>query len=160
MPTTYPLPMQEAVRDLLTDLLGRSAAVDKVKPFRFGADDRGVVACYEGDDGQPGVLVLIDDQFAARAGAALVMMPAAAAETDLKKGDLNAILENVAEVLNIFVTLLNTEHTPHLRLRGVHLVPGDMPADVRLLLTRPETRRDYAVFIEGYGQGRLSILAR
>jgi hypothetical protein len=54
--------------------------------------------------------------------------------------------------------LLNSPKTSHLRLGGVHVVPGDLPDGVASLVQRPEFRRDFAVQIEGYGNGRMPLL--
>jgi hypothetical protein len=37
-------------------------------------------------------------------------------------------------------------------------VPGELPEGVATLVAKPEFRRDFAVQIEGYGNGRLSLL--
>jgi hypothetical protein len=100
----------------------------------------------------------MDARFAVRAGAALVMVPQAAAEEDLRKGDIASHVEVTGEVLNVMGRLLNSSNTPHLRYRSVHQLPGEVPEDVAKLMGAPEYRRDFAVAIEGYGDGRLSIL--
>ena len=67
-------------------------------------------------------------------------------------------LENFREIVNILAQLLNSPRTSHLRLAGVHVVPGDLPDGVSSLVARPEFRRDFAVQIDGYGSGRISLL--
>jgi hypothetical protein len=158
MPAHYPVPIQEDIRDLLLDLLGRGVAVDKVGKLELEEDDLGAVAEFVTDDGSVGALCVIDGEFAVRAGAALVMVPEPAAEEDLRRGDIDAHLEVAGEVLNVLSRLLNSASTPHLRLAGVHRLPGDLPEGVATLLGAPEFRRDFAVTIEGYGNGRLSLL--
>jgi hypothetical protein len=44
------------------------------------------------------------------------------------------------------------------RLAGVHVIPGEVPDGVSSLVERPEFRRDFAVQIDGYGPGRISLL--
>ena len=44
MPTKFPMPIQEAVRDLLMDLLGRGIAVTKGEPMDLGPDGVAVAA--------------------------------------------------------------------------------------------------------------------
>jgi hypothetical protein len=159
MPAHYPVPIQEDIRDLLVNLLGRTVAVDKVSPLVLEDDTVAAVAEYVTDDDRPDALAVLDSRFAVRAGAALVMVPSNVAEQDLKAKELpESHLENVQEVLNVLSRLLNSEGSPHLRLRAVHRLPGDLPAGVADLLDHPEFRRDFAVFIEGYGDGRFSLL--
>jgi translation elongation factor EF-Ts len=155
----FPVPIQEDVRDLLADLLGRGVAVDKVARLELEEDEPGVVAEYVTDDGSVGALCVVDGKFAVRCGAALSMVPPNVAEESVTKGELPAhLLENWKEVVNIFAKLLNNPKTPHLRLHDLHKLPGEMPIHVKALYGTPEFRRDFGVAIEGYGQGRFSLL--
>jgi len=117
-----------------------------------------VIAEYRTDDGAVGAICLVDAEFAIRAGGALTMVPPAAVADTLRKGDVSESLENFREIVNILAQLLNSPKTSHLRLTGVHVVPGDLPDGVSSLVAKPEFRRDFAVQIEGYGPGRLSLL--
>lgn len=158
MPAHYPVPIQEDLRDLLHDLLGRGVAVEKGDPLRFDEDISAVAVELLGDDGSVQGLCLFDDGFAVRGGAALVMVPANVAEQDLVSGQLDSHVEVVGEVVNVLSRLVNSPSTPHLRLGPTHRWPGELPDRVRSVLERPEFRRDFALTIEGYGDGRLSLL--
>jgi hypothetical protein len=158
MPASFPVPIQEDIRDLLIDLLGRGAAVDKVSPLLLAEDQPAVIAEYRTDDGAVGAVCLVDAEFAIRAGGALTMVPPAAVADTVRKGEVTESLENFREIVNILAQLLNSPKTSHLRLAGVHVVPGELPEGVSSLVERPEFRRDFAVQIEGYGAGRLSLL--
>jgi hypothetical protein len=158
VPAHFPVPIQEDIRDLLFELLNRGVAVDKVSKLELEEDEDGGVAEFVTEDGTVGVVCLFDSRFAVRAGAALVMVPKAAAEEDLRRGDIESHLEVAGEVLNVMSRLLNSPNTPHVRMAGVHRLPGELPEQVAALLAAPEYRRDFAVTIEGYGDGRLSLL--
>ncbi len=160
MPAHYPVPIQEDIRDLLHELLGRGVAADKVGPLELEDDAPHAIAEFVTDDDEVGALCLFDGEFAIRVGAALVMVPPAAAEEAIAKGnDVDQFYEYVQEVVNILSRLLNSASTPHLRLRTVHRLPGeDLPDGVVTLRDRPEYRRDFAVFVDGYGEGRISLL--
>jgi hypothetical protein len=158
MPASFPVPIQEDIRDLLMDLLGRGAAVDKVSPLVLEEDQSAVIAEYRTDDGAVGAVCLVDAEFAIRTAGALTMVPAAAVADTLRRGDLGDSLDNFREIVNILAQLLNSPRTSHLRLAGVHVVPGPLPDGVSSLVERPEFRRDFAVQIEGYGAGRISLL--
>jgi len=158
VPAHFPVPIQEDVRDLLFDLLGRGVAVDKVGKLELEEDEPGAVAEFVTDDGTVGALCVFDGRFAVRAGAALVMVPKAAAEEDLRRGDIEGHLEVAGEVLNVLSRLLNSPATPHLRMSTLHRLPGDLPDPVAKLLAAPEYRRDFAITIDGYGDGRMSLL--
>ena len=155
----YPVPIQEDVRDLLVDLLGRGVAADKVSPIELEDDAPAAIAEFVTDADETACLCIIDGRFAVRVGAALVMVPSNVAEEDVAKGEMpEHHLENVREVVNIFGRLLNSASTPHVRLAGLHRWPGELPSGVEQLLGGPEAGRDFAVAVEGYGEGRFSLL--
>lgn len=158
MTARFPVPIQEDIRDLLIELLGRGVAVGKVDMLELEEDELGAVAEFVTDDGEVGAACLMDAPFVVRAAAALVMVPQPAAEEDLRKGDLDSHLEVAGEVVNVMSRLLNSPSTPHLRFTAMHRLPGEVPDGVRHVLEHPEFRRDFAVTIEGYGEGRLSLL--
>ena len=159
MPARFPVPIQEDIRDLLVDLLGRGAAVDKVKGVDLTADEPALIAEFVTDDDEVGALCAVDHEFTLRCGAALSMVPNSVVEESLKRGELpEHLVENVHEVANILGRLLDGPKTPHLRLKAVHQLPTDLPSAVTHLLAAPEFRRDFAVAIEGYGNGRFSLL--
>jgi hypothetical protein len=155
----YPVPIQEDVRDLLVDLLGRGVAADKVGQLELDEEVPAAIAEFVDDTDQTACLCVIDGAFAIRVGAALVMVPSTVAEEDMKSGELpERHLENVREVVNIFGRMLNSASTPHVRLAELHRWPGEVPPGVVGLLDAPEYRRDFVVTVEGYGEGRFSLL--
>lgn len=159
MSAHYPAPIQEDVRDLLADLLGRTILVDKVDRLDLEEDEPGVVAEYVTDDGSVGVLCVVDGPLAVRCGAALSMVPSNVADEAVQRSELpDHLLENWREVANIFAQLLNGPRTPHLRLQAIHQLPGDVPQPVGALMASPEFRRDFSLMIEDYGKGRFSLL--
>ena len=158
MAARFPVPIQDDVRDLLVDLLGRGASVDKIKGNPLL--DPALIAEFVTDEDEVGALCTVDAEFALRCGAALAMVPTTVVEEAIRKGELPAeLVENVQEIANIMAQLLNGPRTPHLRLKALHQPPGDVPGKVTAVLDAPEFRRDFAIDIEGYGIGRLSLLA-
>ena len=158
MAARFPVPIQDDVRDLLVDLLGRGASVDKVKGNPLL--DPALIAEFVTDEDEVGALCTVDAEFALRCGAALAMVPTTVVEEAIKKGELPAeLVENVQEIANIMAQLLNGPRTPHLRLKALHQPPDDVPGKVTAVLDAPEFRRDFSIDIEGYGIGRLSLLA-
>ncbi|HEY9555715.1 MAG TPA: hypothetical protein VIR58_03210 [Acidimicrobiales bacterium] len=160
MPAHYPVPIQEDIRDLLVDLLGRPVVIDKVEGRDLTEDPPALIAEFSTDDGEPGVLCAMDAPFTLRCGAALAMVPLPVVEEALRRDELpESLVENVREVANILARLLNSPSTPHLRLHALHQLPTELTPAVEALLGSPEFRRDFALTIEGYGNGRLSLLA-
>lgn len=154
MPTAFRVPIQEDIRDLLGDLIGRGVAVERASPLA----DPPLVAVYVTKDDKVGALCVCDIPFAILAGAALVMVPAAGAKDRAAEGDLgDTDLELAHEVMNVLARVMNTPSTPHLRLAGFHH-RHDLPDEAAPLLAAPAVRKDFVATIEGYGEGRLGLL--
>jgi hypothetical protein len=153
-----PLPIQEDVRDLLSDLLGRQVLAVKGEPLALDHEP-GVVGSYVTGDDTVCALAAADIDFACRSGAALSMVPVVVAEESLRAGRISeSLLDNTHEVINIASRLVNSPLSPHLRLARLYVTPGDLPDEIESLLARPAARRDFAVTIDGYGAGRISLM--
>ena len=105
---------------------------------------------------------MADLDFAAGTAASLGMIPAAAAHESVAAGALEETLfENYQEVANIMVSLLNSPSSPHLALQGVWAsADPEVPDAAWDLVAAPGKRREFAVRIDGYGDGRLGIIIR
>jgi hypothetical protein len=153
-----PIPIQEAVRDFFTDLLGRGVAATKRSALAY--DDPLIVGRYLDDDGEIAALVVSDLEFAAFSGAALAMIPKVVAAEAVKAAELgDTLFDNFREVVNVFSSLLNAPTTPHLVLKALDRHPEETE-DVAELMDAPRRRRDFDVTIEGYGSGVLAVLVR
>jgi proteasome lid subunit RPN8/RPN11 len=162
-----PVPIQEAVGEFVTALVDRAAAASKVQPTRIVKDDEEredtwVVGVYHDQQGRLAALSLADLPFAAATGAALGMIPAAAAAEAVKEGALSeTLLENYSEVANIMASVLNSPSSPHLKSVGAWTTDDEaLPDEVWDVLADARKRREFAVTIDGYGNGRLSIVIR
>jgi hypothetical protein len=154
---TCSLPERDAITILLRDLLGKdvSATIQKNPPKSTGS---GVVATYYDDAKNLAAMAVFSIELAAGAGAALALIPAAAATTQAASGKLDEILwENLSEVLNVASRWFNGNDAIHVRFGGLHYFK-DLPADAKALLTKPATRVDADVTIKGYGTGLLDLL--
>jgi hypothetical protein len=153
-----PIPIQEAVRDFFTDLLGKGVAASKRTALDH--DDPLIVGRYLDDDGEIAALLVSDIEFAAISGAALAMIPKVVAAEAIKANELtDALFDNFREVVNVFSSLLNAPSTPHLALKALERHP-DGTEDIAELIESPRRRRDFDVTIEGYGSGVLAVLVR
>lgn len=112
MPARFPVPIKEDVRDLLVDLLGRGASVDKLKGSPLL--DPALIAEFVTDESELGALCAVDAEFALRCGAALAMVPSTVVDEAIRKGELPPeLVENVQEVANILAQLLDgPPHAP------------------------------------------------
>lgn len=151
------MPIPEAVRDFLGDLLGKPVSVTKRPVADFDLDEQVWLTGRFVDDA--GVLIgacVADLSLAANAGAALAMISAQVAKEAVAAGVLaDNLRENFYEVVNIVSALLNGPSVPHLRLG--ELVDG-VPADVVELAARAAGRKHYDVTIVGYDGGVLALI--
>jgi hypothetical protein len=159
-----PLPIQEVLAEFFIDLLGKGAAASKGRELKLKpeTENKYVVAVYEDNYDRVGALCISELMMAAVSGAALVMAaPSILPEVMEEKKLPENLFDNYKEVVNILCSVLNTPHTPHLKLRTIHAFP-DEPLDREVwdILDQPSNRRDFEIHVEGYGGGKLSILAR
>jgi hypothetical protein len=153
-----PIPIQEAVRDFLTELLGRG--VSATKRDAIACDDPLIVGRYLDGEGETAALLVSDVDFAAFSGAALAMIPKVVATEAIRAGDLSdTLFDNFREVVNVFSSLLNAPTTPHLVLKTLDKHP-ESTEDLLEVMEGPRRRRDFDVTIEGYGSGVLAVLVR
>jgi hypothetical protein len=157
---TIPLPVREAVADLLGDLLGRQVAVQRVESG-LSVSSPGPLSvanfCYDG--GRLAAVGLADRAFGAYSSAALAQLPPDLATQAAGSGLDDDLREFLYEVLDVLSRLLNSSSTPHVVLRDVRETPREqLMGDTRALLAYPAGRQHYLVDVDGYGAGKLSLL--
>lgn len=159
--TLVPTPVRASVRDLLTDLVGRPVTVTTA-PVAIGLDPErpSYAATYRCDDGRAAAMAVCDLDAALALGAAIGMTPRADAEAEVgRHGRLAGDLEEFfREVVNVLARLLNSPTSPHVALREVDVVPGEVRADAARVARRPAARLDVQVQVEGFDPGTLAVL--
>lgn len=159
MPCNYAFPKPEAIRQILSDLLGREVTMTKATAPVMERDTPAVISDYIDDEGTAAAVCITDLRLSNALGAALTMVPPSAVETAVQKWQIDeANLENLAEIVNVMARLFNHDDCVHLRWQKAIPVPGELPETVTALMAKPLARRDYAVEIEEYGTGTLSVL--
>lgn len=160
MSARCPLPARASFRDLLRDLVGQSVTVRPGPPLELREERPSYLAGYRFDAGEAAAMAVADLTLAAAAGAAIGMMPPkeSLAEVEEAGGLEGDLLEFFYEVVNVAARLLNSPTTPHVVLRSLDPVPGDVPEDLAAIATTPVVRHDWTVTIDGYGEGRLTLL--
>jgi len=153
------LPVPKEIRDLLTDLLGREISLSPSAPLAPTPKNPCTVGVYVDDLLQVTALVAFDLPLSAHAGAAIGLVPVAAAEAAVEEGRLaDTLRDNVYEVLNIAASLFNTEGATHLRLYDVHHAGDPVPGDILAKALTLGRREDLALEVPGYGSGKLSVV--
>lgn len=155
-----PLPTAKDVRELLEGLLGREVGIrtggDMVDPTEGGG---ALVGLYVDRFLALRGMCLLDVPLAAYVGAAIGLVPARTAEESAVAEMLEPPLaENAGEVLNVLASLMNAEGTPHVRLDRLYEPREALPHDAAPWVKAYVRRCDLFVDVQGYGQGRLSLL--
>lgn len=160
MAESSPMPSLKAVRDLLTDLVGRDVEVAPgAEPVAVGGSPGALIGLYVDDTLSARAAVVADFPLSAYLGAALGLIPLGGAEAAIEDAELPSTLyDNAYEVLNIMASLFNLEGAPHLRLYAVTKPDEIVRPDVRELALRPAPREDITVDVNRYGKGVLSIV--
>lgn len=155
-----PEPARASYRDLLRDLLGRAVEVRPGPPQQLSDEVPAYLAAYRYDEGEVAALAVADLPFATAAAAAIAMLPPV--ETRTAVTDAGALDEEMVEflheVVNVAAKLLNSPRTPHVTLRDLLPVPGEVPDDIAEVASRPRARHDWRVKVEGYGEGTVTLL--
>ena len=153
------LPVAYQVRTLLEELFGRPVEVKPGPPWAPLGGEKGTFALYVDDRLAVRAIGVCDLPFSAYAGAAIGLVPAAAAEAAVADGALDQnTQENLYEVLNICAALYNVEGAPHMKLHDVLHVGADVAPQVQALSAVLGRRLDLSVDITGYGTGRISFV--
>lgn len=159
MPTHYPFPRAESIKQIIGDLLGREVTVVRGDTLALERDTPAVISDYTTDDGSVAAICITDLRLSNALGAALTMVSPDAVEAAVKKWKIDEQnLENLAEIVNIMARLFNHDDCDHLRWSQTHTLPGELPAEITTLMREPLARRDFDVIVEEYGAGKLSVL--
>ncbi len=158
-----PLPPAQAIRELLTELIGRDVSVRTAKP---GKDDakKQAIAAFDDAESKLRCVAYCDLPLGGSLGAALVLLPPGRVEDSLAEGGLDKQLtENLYEVFNVLSSVFPQHGSPRLILRAVYY-RGELPPDVKAVHERaarmkPSEKSDFEVSVGGYFDGRVTVLA-
>ncbi len=117
-----------------------------------------VVAAYAVDNGDLVAVCVCDLEFVLNGGAALCLIPAVEAASNVKAKRLDSVLfENSKEILNICAQLFGGTNTQRVKLASVHSKFDEAPAGVKEFIKTARVRRELQVSIAGYGTGRMAV---
>jgi len=149
----FKMPDVGGLQESMTMILGEKAEIEKSDALRV--DSASFVAEYTNDSGEVVAYCLCDLPLAAGLGAALSMIPPAAAEDMVSEGSLTAIAsDNLYEVMNILSALYMNDSTHHLRLDKV--VAAN---DAEIALAGSTQEVSYGVDTGKYGNGKLRFIS-
>jgi len=155
---SIPIPDAAQVKDLL-GILFDGLAVKPAAKLDVSPASSSYVAVYISDEGSPAALCACSLDFAANAGAALSILPPAAAKDAIKSKQLtDPMRENLREVMNICTRLVLKDGSPHLKLQDVYPA-NSLPAPAAAVASGAKGRADFEIALGKYGNGVLSLLA-
>jgi hypothetical protein len=157
MSAAYPLPDAPKVQDILGMLFD---GIDVKAGGKFDQTPGGGAwfGVFVSDSGAPVVLCGADVNLAATFGAALSMLPPAAAKEAAKSREFTQMMsENLREIMNICTRLVLDASSPHLKLDQVYPAKA-LPAAAAALLGTLRDRREFQLQLPKYGGGVLSLL--
>jgi hypothetical protein len=133
----------EKMGRLLSDLLGRPVSA-KIGPVTSAASDLPIVASYAIDNGDLAAVCICDLEFALNGGAALCLIPACEAATNLKTKHLDPLL-------------FGGSNTQRVKLVSVHSKASEAPETTKRFMEQTRMRREAQISIAGYGEGRITV---
>jgi hypothetical protein len=152
------LPDRKDIKDLFEGLLGRDIDLTEGSPVDIGIP-KPVIASYVDDGGRLRAVAVMGFGLAARAGAAIALVPkgaADAAEEDRLLPD--NLFDNASEICNVLAAPLGDAMGDHLRLSATYAPTEPVPANLLSIASQLAAREDVVLDITGYGKGELSLV--
>ncbi len=158
-PLTVVLPDAKAVKDMLTGLVGKPVNVTPGAPVTPTPDRPVSVAVYVDPQMNVNALCLMDLGASAYTGGALALLPPGGCQDAVEEdGELTGMqVEALHEVVNVLAALFNAEGAPHSKLHKLY-APGEEVAPDLAGMLAAFNRADFALDIQGYGKGALSLV--
>lgn len=150
------LPTADTVAKLVASLAGKNVTAKPAPALKQVPKGAAVAVCV--DEAAVVAVMVADVAFAAAAGAALAMIPPAAAQDAVRAGTLPPnVADNFREVTNIMCSLLTASGGRGVRLSDFAV--GSVPAAAQAVLSGGGARVHLEVEVQGYGKGQLAIVS-
>lgn len=151
------LPEGEEVRDLLTQLVGRTVTLRSTGAPRPNAGPQ-AECTYVEPDGTVRAIASLDLELGAALGAALGLLPGPMVTEATRTGALSPpLLECLHEVVNVCARLLNRPGGAFVTLGQLPPPPDTLPEAVKTRMARASLQREYELEVAGYPRGRMVI---
>lgn len=152
------IPDRKDIKDLFEGLLGRDVSVEAGKPVDIGIP-KPVIASYVDDTQRVRAVAVMGFGLAARAGAAIALVPAGAAEAAEEDRLMpDNLFDNASEICNVLAAPFGDAMGTHLRLATAYSPIEPVPAHLLSIAAQLAAREDVELEIAGYGKGELSLI--
>ena len=146
------------VHQLLGRLFNKPCKASGKKFSKQIYKDSVVFGRFVDDQNKLVAVVGADSAFTCYTGAAIMMLPPAAAEDAKKSTEIpEEITEAFGEVLNVLSRLFNTSDRPHCRYTTADY--GSAPEDIKEFIKGSSSRDSFGFEVGGYGEGTLTLFA-
>lgn len=152
------LPQRHQLVELFEMLFGRHITIKKAPPRKLTPDEDFWAAVYLNARPRIAGVMILDNELAVRASAALSLFPAHQADRFVKEGMDEALRENFDEVCNVATCLFQDDFATSVTLARVFHVPDQRPKPLFKLFRAHGHRKDVTVEIKGYGKGSATLL--
>ena len=147
-----------SVNDLLGRLFDKPCTASSKKFSKQIYKESVVFGRFVDDNDKLVAVVSADAGFTCYTGAAIMMLPPAAANDAKDSAEMpEEITEAFGEVLNVLSRLFNTSDRPHCRYTTADY--GQAPDDIKAFIKASSARDSFGFEIGGYGQGTLTLFA-
>lgn len=145
------------VASLFGSLFHAKVTVTAAAVADHSASDK-ILAVFRNDDGELVGVCKADFEFAARAAAALTMIPVGGCDDVIEEGVLDAsYMENASEIMNLMATLISMPGSKRAFMAGVIEAGQLVPDDVTALLESQAFCSTLKTNFAGYGDGVFSF---
>ncbi len=152
------LPDRKDIKDLFEGLLGRDVDLTEGAPVDIGIP-KPVIASYVDDGGRLRAVAVMGFGLAARAGAAIALVPKGAAEAAEEDRLLpDNLFDNASEICNVLAAPMGDAMGDHLRLAETYAPTEPVPGHLLTVASQLAGREDVELDITGYGKGGLSLV--
>lgn len=152
------LPGRKEIKDLFEGLLDRDVTLTEGPPVDIGIP-KPVLASYVDDDQQLRAVAVMSFGLAARAGAAIALVPMGAVEAAEEDRLMPVnLFENASEICNVLAAPLGDAMGMHLRLSATFAPADPIPSHLLTIGLQLAAREDLELEIAGYGKGGLSLV--
>ena len=157
------LPDPDQIEEVLEMLVGKSITVNRLTT-PINNLSSGTYSVYDFEDGETGAVVYCSLGLSNALGAAIMMIPAGAAEDATDEGEIpKNLFDNFSEVANVMTSLMNDKraHAKRVLLESVYVDFAELPDPAREVFEKASRVASFKVGISGgYPGGDIKFACR
>ena len=158
--SVLPLPAHQEIIDVFGMLLDRPLTFTVGRPIAPSKANPLLVASFASvDDKEVYALCFIDISLANSAAGALALLPGEEVKNNITLGEVpEELYVYLKEVFRVLGTLFNKPDVPQVKLHHLYRATGLLPHEDAVIIEEQIHRTDLTLSIDGYPDGKLSLL--